>query len=133
MHTKNARPKDAEESEHLARVKALPCACCKTTIKPRDAHHTVQGNDFTTIPLCHDDCHQGPQGIHGDQALLKVRKLTENDMMNWTNRMLEFGTERTDTHSRQHSTRPPKKTHKRGGARSTSKTLPNKFATPRIA
>jgi hypothetical protein len=99
MRTKNARAIDADESAHLARVKALPCACCKTKNKPRDAHHTVQGNHFTTVPLCHEDCHQGAHGIHGDQALMKVRHLTENDMLNWTNRMLEFGTERTDRKS----------------------------------
>lgn len=104
MRTLNARKIDAEESAHIARVKALPCACCKTTSKARDAHHTVQGNHFTTIPLCHDDCHQGPHGVHGDKTLLKVRKMNENDMLNWTNRQLEFGTE-NPSHNRSRQSR----------------------------
>lgn len=104
MRTKHSRKLDTEESTHIARVKALPCACCKTTTKPRDAHHTVQGNHFTTIPLCHEDCHQGPHGVHGDQALLKVRKLTENDMLNWTNRQIEFGSE-SPAHGRSRQSR----------------------------
>lgn len=50
-------------------------------------HHIREGqgmsqraSDFLTIPLC-PDCHQGPQGVHGDRTLMRVYKLSELDML----------------------------------------------------
>jgi hypothetical protein len=93
MRTKNARSIDKDESAHLAAVKSLPCGCCGRPA-PSDAHHIVQGQHFSTIPLCHSDCHQGPHGVHGDGASLKVRKLTEHKILNATVRKIVYGSQR---------------------------------------
>jgi hypothetical protein len=50
----------------MARVKALPCICCRAP-PPSDAHH-VNGDgkprsDWRVIPLCYN-CHRGPHGYH---------------------------------------------------------------------
>lgn len=71
------------ESEHVARVKSLPCAVCKAG-PPTDAHHIWQGLHYTTIPLC-KDCHQGSSnGIHGQRAMWKVMRKTEEICLNDT-------------------------------------------------
>jgi hypothetical protein len=94
MRSKNSRAIDLNESAHMAAVKALPCACCGAPA-PSSAHHDVQGDHFTTIPLCWD-CHQGPHGLHGDQARLRTFKKTLAGMLNWTIRMLIYGTQRIE-------------------------------------
>lgn len=76
----------AKERAHLLRVKSLPCSVCDAP-PPSDAHHTKQSNPYTTVALCRD-CHQGPNGWHGDRALWKIRKMDENDAMNVTNERL---------------------------------------------
>jgi hypothetical protein len=46
-----------------------------------DVHHIREGrearNDFLTLPLCHDSCHQGPKGVHGDKTYLRMLKTSE--------------------------------------------------------
>jgi len=110
MRSKNSRALDHDEAAHLAAVKLLPCGCCERPA-PSDAHHIVQGDHFTAIPLCHDGCHQGTHGIHGDQAEFRIRHLTEGRILNATIRKLMYGTAREE-----------KRTHR--SALSSSKIVP---------
>lgn len=87
------RAKTAAGSAHLARVKGLPCACCGAAA-PSDAHHIREGQggaqrapDFLAIPLCKEH-HQGKTGVHGDKSAMRLRKLTELDMLADTIRRL---------------------------------------------
>ena len=71
----------ATEKRHLDRIAAMPCALCGAS--PVHVHHIRAGqgmgeraSHFLTIPLC-PECHQGKEGIHGNRALLKVRKVDE--------------------------------------------------------
>ncbi|CAM8831139.1 hypothetical protein [Burkholderia pseudomallei] len=83
------------ESAYMGRVKCMDCICCyllgrrQTSIT--DVHHirTGQGGaqragNFLVLPLCHDDCHQGPNGVHGDKTYLRILKMTELDLLNAT-------------------------------------------------
>lgn len=81
----NTRPSKAERN-HMGRVRALPCSVCNAP-PPSQAHHISQRHAFTTIALC-PDCHQGPQGWHGDKSLWRVRKLDELGALNVTLRRL---------------------------------------------
>lgn len=82
MRTKNAKAINADESEHMGRVKMLPCSVCDAPA-PSSAHHINQGQHFTTVALCWH-CHQGPQGWHGDKTLWRIRKMDELDALNIT-------------------------------------------------
>ena len=80
------------EKRHLDRVAALPCALCGDT--PVSVHHIRSGqgmaqraSHWLTIPLC-PSCHQGPHGIHGDRAMLRIAKATELDLLADTIRRL---------------------------------------------
>lgn len=71
--------------KHLDRIAQMPCACCGAT--GVHVHHIREGqgmsqraSDFLTIPLC-PDCHQGPQGVHGDRTMMRIYKLSELDML----------------------------------------------------
>lgn len=75
----------SKAKQHMAKIAQLPCACCGET--GVHVHHIREGqgmsqraSDFLTIPLC-PDCHQGPQGVHGDRALMRIYKLSELDML----------------------------------------------------
>lgn len=75
----------SKAKNHLGRIAQLPCACCGA--HGVHVHHIREGqgmaqraSDFLTIPLC-PDCHQGPQGVHGDRSLMRVYKLSELDML----------------------------------------------------
>jgi hypothetical protein len=81
-----------DESAHLGRVKALRCVLCirlqMTQESHTDAHHprTGQGGaqrapDWLAAALCHDRCHQGDRGMHGDQSLLRQAKCDELDLV----------------------------------------------------
>lgn len=77
---------------HMGKVAQLPCACCGAS--GVHVHHIREGqgmarraSDFLTIPLC-PDCHVGPLGVHGDKSLMRIRKLSELDMLAETIRML---------------------------------------------
>ena len=76
------------EKAHLSRVASLPCALCGA--HGVNVHHILDGRvkgrksgAFTTIPLC-PDCHQGSHGIHGNQAMLKLAKKTELELLGET-------------------------------------------------
>lgn len=74
---------NSKEREHLAKIKALPCACCDAP-GPSDAHHVTQGQQWMCIPLC-KDCHTGPfLGIHGQKRAWTIRKMGELDALNKT-------------------------------------------------
>lgn len=71
------------ERKHLARVKELPCSVCDAE-GPSEAHHVVQGLQYTCIALC-IDCHRGPvMGWHGQKRGWLIRKITEMDALNVT-------------------------------------------------
>jgi len=83
----------AAEKRHLERVARLPCVICGA--HGVHVHHirTGQGmsqrsSHFLTIPAC-PECHQGPEGIHGNRALLRVRKLEELDLLAMTIEAIE--------------------------------------------
>lgn len=71
MRTRNAARITALESAHLAKVKRCACVLCDAP-PPSIAHHVEQGDHFTTLAVC-APCHVGPQGIHGDQTMLRLR------------------------------------------------------------
>lgn len=84
MHSKNI---DRFEREYLGWLKEQPCACCGEP-GPSDAHHIIQGDHYTTIPLC-KNCHQGSfNGIHGQARIWSVLKKTEMSCLNDTIRKL---------------------------------------------
>lgn len=76
-------------SEHMGRIAAMPCICCEklnlSQESKTDVHHIREGrverNDFLTIPLCHDGCHQGPNGVHGTKNLLRILKMSEWELL----------------------------------------------------
>lgn len=79
---------------HKARVADLPCACCGKP-GPSCVHHIREGQGMgqraghgLVIPLCWD-CHQGPQGIHGDRSAWRLRKMNELDALDNTILSLE--------------------------------------------
>lgn len=71
---------------HMERIAGLPCCLCGAM--PVEVHHILEGrikgrkcSDWTTIPVC-PDCHRGSHnGIHGRQAMLKVMKTTELELL----------------------------------------------------
>lgn len=87
MHSKLT----AADRAHLGRVKELPCSVCDRS-GPSDAHHVVQGQQYTTVALCRD-CHQGPvMGWHGQKRAWLVRKMDEWAALNVTiQRLVERG------------------------------------------
>lgn len=77
---------------HLDRIGSMDCVLCEALGRRQasktDVHHIREGqgmsqraSDFLTIPLCHEDCHQGPNGIHGDRALFRLAKVEELDLL----------------------------------------------------
>jgi hypothetical protein len=71
------------ERRHLAMVKVLPCSVCDAP-GPSEAHHIVQGLQYTCIALC-PECHTGPRmGWHGQRFAWKIRKMEEIDALNMT-------------------------------------------------
>jgi hypothetical protein len=73
------------EKRHMGRIAAMGCICCRLMgvrqDSKTDVHHIREDrearNDFLTLPLCHDSCHQGPLGVHGDGTFLRILKLSE--------------------------------------------------------
>ena len=74
--------------EHADRVSKLPCATCGAFGVV--LHHIREGQgmsqrapDMLVIPLC-PECHTGPEGIHGNKAMMKVMKKEEWQLLNDT-------------------------------------------------
>jgi len=69
----------------MAWIASQPCICCEllglTQSSKTDCHHIRADreprNDRLTLPLCHDSCHQGPLGVHGDKTYLRMLKMSE--------------------------------------------------------
>lgn len=75
----------ADEQRYMGLVAQLPCACCG--MPGVHVHHIREGQgmaqraaNYLVIPLC-PDCHQGPNGVHGDKTYMRIKKLTELDML----------------------------------------------------
>lgn len=73
------------ERAHLDRVASLPCCLCGEF--PVHVHHireehgmSQRASNWLTVPLC-PSCHTGPKGVHGDQTMLRIYKMTEMDML----------------------------------------------------
>lgn len=87
MRAKRDRP-TAVGLEHMGRLKTMRCICCTLLDRKQeqitDVHHIREErtarNDMLTIPLCWD-CHQGPNGIHGDKTYLRILKMSEWDLL----------------------------------------------------
>ena len=90
MRTKNAAPIKADERDHMARVKDLPCSVCDQP-GPSEAHHIKQGLHFAVVALC-PDCHTGSfAGWHGQKRAWAVRKMDELDALAVTVQRLTEG------------------------------------------
>lgn len=74
------------EKAHMGKVAQLECCLCGT--RPVELHHILEGRtpgrrspNWLVIPLC-PDCHRGDHnGIHGQQAMLKIVKKGELDLL----------------------------------------------------
>lgn len=87
MQSKNKRPPDQSERQHIERIKQMDCGCCGAA-GPSDAHELEQGQWFTSIPLCRD-CHMGSHnGIHGRRHIWNVLRKDELSVLNDTIRKL---------------------------------------------
>jgi hypothetical protein len=83
MRSKNSKPINKSEHQHLARVKSLPCSICNAP-GPSEAHHLKQGLHYTCIAVC-ADCHRGSfAGWHGQKRAWIQRKLDEVAALNIT-------------------------------------------------
>jgi len=83
MQSRNKPAPTRAESEHIARIKAMPCAVCAEP-GPSDAHEIEQGLWWLSVPLC-KDCHQGSfNGLHGQKRMWAVMKQTELTALNQT-------------------------------------------------
>ena len=82
-------PSSPAARAHMGRIKAMRCICCQLLNRQQqsitDVHHIREGrqarNDWLSIPLCHEDCHQGRHGVHGDRAHLRLLGLGEFDLL----------------------------------------------------
>lgn len=86
---KRSSPPTKAASAFMGRIKAMRCICCELLGREQssitDVHHIREGrqarNDYLVLPLCHDDCHQGPSGVHGDERWLRMLKMSEFDLL----------------------------------------------------
>lgn len=69
----------------MSRVAELPCSLCGE--EGVQLHHIREGqgmsqraSNFLVVPLC-PSCHTGPIGVHGDKTMMRVKKMTELDML----------------------------------------------------
>lgn len=83
---------DKVEKWWLDRVAQTNCALCGNG--PVEVHHAREhagmaqrGSHFNAAGLC-AVCHRGPLGIHGNQSLLRVKKMHEYDLVDNTIRQV---------------------------------------------
>lgn len=86
MRSKNSQSLTLAETDHIERVKMLPCSVCNA-LPPSEAHHIKQGQHFTVVSLCRD-CHRGGNGWHGDKTMFRIHKMDEIDSLAVTIRRL---------------------------------------------
>lgn len=74
--------------KHMNRVAELPCCTCGAT--GVQLHHVREGqgmaqraSNWLVVPLC-PPCHTGSRGVHGDRSMMRIKKLTELDMLAMT-------------------------------------------------
>jgi len=74
-----------QAKRHMGRVAGLPCCLCGAM--PVEVHHIMEGRtpgrrapDWLTIPLC-QECHRGAEGVHGTNAIMRVHKKSELDLL----------------------------------------------------
>lgn len=100
--SKQRRQNRVDPSNRKARVAAIGCILCRLMERAQsgktDLHHVREGQgmgmragDRLVIPLCHDGCHQGPHGVHGDKSLLRLAKADELSLLDATLYELEKG------------------------------------------
>lgn len=83
MQSKNKPAQTKAEREHVARVKAMPCAVCSEP-GPSEAHEIEQGLWWLSVPLC-PSCHRSEfNGLHGQKRMWAVMKQTELTALNQT-------------------------------------------------
>lgn len=81
----------AAEKRHLGRVANTPCVLCNSLVQPQSGRTTVhhirtgqggaqRASHWLTVALC-SECHQGRLGVHGDQTLLRIAKVSELDLL----------------------------------------------------
>jgi hypothetical protein len=83
----------AASKRYMGRVASVGCVLCAALGKPgtpASVHHVREGQgmaqraaDWLSVALCWD-CHQGPNGLHGDRALLRIAKVDELDLLAMT-------------------------------------------------
>ena len=80
-------------TEHMARVKMLPCVACGCA-PPSSAHHVTGDkqprSDWRVIPLCYD-CHQGPQGYHAAKRSWIARHGQDYEFLSVVQNLLTTG------------------------------------------
>lgn len=89
-------PSTPAARRHMGRIKAMRCVCCRLLGRQQqqitDVHHIREGrqarSDWLTLPLCWD-CHQGPNGVHGDKTYLRQLQMREFDLLAVTLEQLE--------------------------------------------
>ena len=87
MQSKNKLAPTKAEAAHIERVKSLPCVVCWAP-PPSECHEIEQGLWWASVPLC-ASCHRDNfNGVHGQQRIWKVKKMTELVALNATIREL---------------------------------------------
>lgn len=87
MQSRGKPAPTAAERRHIERIKAMACVLCDAP-GPSECHEIKQGQWFTSMPLC-ADCHRGSvNGLHGQRAMWRVRKMDELDALAETLRRL---------------------------------------------
>jgi hypothetical protein len=80
MQSKNKKSPTFAESEYIRYVAQQPCSVCDMgggEAAPSEVHEIEQGNWWLSVALC-GDCHRGSfNGLHGQRALWKLKKLDE--------------------------------------------------------
>lgn len=73
---------------YMGLVAEQPCCTCGAT--GVQLHHVREGqgmaqraSNFLVVPLC-PSCHTGSRGVHGDRSMMRLKKLTEMDMLAMT-------------------------------------------------
>ncbi|WP_316150451.1 hypothetical protein [Cupriavidus sp. BIC8F] len=90
------------ESAYMGRVKQMACICCTLLGRRQesitDVHHIREGQggaqragNYLVLPLCHDDCHTGKNGVHGDKTYLRILKMNELDLLDAALALLNGG------------------------------------------
>lgn len=87
MQSKNKKAPTKAESDHIERVKSLPCSVCDRP-GPSECHEIKQGQWYTSVSLC-SDCHRNPLlGLHGQKRAWLIYKMDELDALAVTVRRL---------------------------------------------